>query len=398
MELFARFYGRSFFMVTGSKELIRDINTHLVLETILNEGPISRAKIATKLGLTKATVSAIVTTLLNEGIVRETGSDATGLGRRAILLSFCKENGRIISIDLGVNFIVAFTSDLMGNDCGLKQYRNSYSRDTIIEGLATVIQKTLKRLDQTVLGVVGICIGVHGTVYDNEITFAPYYDYAHLPIAKSLSDRFGVPVYLENEANLSVVGEKCFCFHAQDLIGISVHAGIGVGIVLNGQLYTGAKGNAGEFGHTIVEAHGRQCPCGNQGCLEQYASERAILQDYEKALGMPVSIDRLIADYISGDELALAMIDRFTRYIAVGINNLLNTFNPEVVVINSSFTIYIPDLIERIESELKNRMNVCKIVPSGLQDTSILLGGVCVCIYHFLGVHYLSQNNPFTVG
>ncbi len=378
-------------MVRGSKELIRDINTHLILETILNEGPVSRAAISAKLGLTKATVSAIVSNLIEENMVREIGSDEAKLGRRPILLEFCKENGHIISIDLGVNTIVAFTSDLTGNNCGLKQYRNTYPRERIIEGLASIIEKTMKKLEKTTFGVVGICIGIHGTVHENEVTFAPYYDYAHLPFAATLSERFHVPVYLENEANLSVVGEKSFCFHAQDLIGISVHAGIGVGIILNGQLYTGFRGNAGEFGHTIVEAHGRKCPCGNQGCLEQYASERAILADYAKALGeKSVSIDRLIADYNAKDEIACEMIDRFTSYIAVGINNLVNTFNPEVVVINSYFTIYIPDLIEKIGAQLKNRMNVCEIVPSGLQDTSILLGGVCVCINQFLGVHFQS--------
>ncbi len=386
-------------MVTGSKELIRDINTHLVLETILNEGPVSRASVAAKLGLTKATVSAIVSNLIEEKMVREIGSDSAKLGRKPILLEFCTENGHIISIDLGVNTIVAFTSDLKGNNCGLKQYRNTYSRDRIIKGLSDIIKKTIRNLNETPFGVVGICIGIHGTVHENEVAFTPYYDYADLPFAKSLAEEFSIPVYLENEANLSVLGEQCYCFHAKDLIGISVHAGIGVGIVLDGELYTGAKGNAGEFGHTIVEAHGRKCPCGNQGCLEQYASERAILSDYAKALGVKsVSIDRLIADYNAGDAIAKAMVDRFAVYIAVGINNLLNTFDPEVIVINSYFTIYIPDLIDIIGRQLKNRMNDGKIVPSGLQDTSLLLGGVCVCIYHFLGVRYLSQNNSLTVG
>ncbi len=385
-------------MVTGSKELIRDINSHLVLETILNEGPISRAAIAAKLGLTKATISAIVSELIEKKMVREIGSDSAALGRKPILLEFCRENGHILSIDLGVSAIVAFTSDLQGNHCGLKQYRNHFSRKTILEGLAGIIQKTMEGLPETPFGVVGICIGIHGTVYENEITFAPYYDYAGLPLAKTLTERFHVPVYLENEANLSVVGEQSYCFHARDMIGVSVHAGIGVGIIIGGQLYTGSHGNAGEFGHTIVEAHGRKCPCGNQGCLEQYASERAILNDYAKALAVKsVTIDRLIADYNARDAIAVSMIDRFVSYICVGINNLLNTFNPEVIVINSAFTIYIPDLTARIEAQLKNRMNACEIVPSGLQDTSILLGGVCVCIHHFSGVHYLS-NNPFTVG
>lgn len=378
-------------MVTGSNELIRGINSRLVLEKILNEGPISRASIAASLGLTKATVSTIVLNLIEENLIREIGSDSVALGRKPILLEFCKENGNIISIDLGVNSIVAFTSDLKGNNCGLKQYRNHYKREEIINGLLGIIKRTMSGLSKTPFGVVSICIGIHGTVHENEITFAPYYDYAYLPIAKTLESELGIPVILENEANLSIIGEKCFCFNAQNLIGISVHSGIGVGIIINGKLFSGSNGNAGEFGHTIVEAHGRKCPCGNQGCLEQYTSERAILNDYAKALNInSASIDKLIADYNNGDEIAISMINRFVSYIAVGINNLINTFNPEVVIINSGFTIYIPDLIERIDTELKNRMNHCPIVPSGLQDTSILLGGVCTCINSHLGVDYSS--------
>lgn len=378
-------------MVTGSNELIRGINSRLVLEKILNEGPISRASIAASLGLTKATVSTIVLNLIEENLIREIGSDSVALGRKPILLEFCKENGNIISIDLGVNSIVAFTSDLKGNNCGLKQYRNHYKREEIINGLLGIIRRTMSGLSKTPFGVVSICIGIHGTVHENEITFAPYYDYAYLPIAKTLESELGIPVILENEANLSIIGEKCFCFNAQNLIGISVHSGIGVGIIINGKLFSGSNGNAGEFGHTIVEAHGRKCPCGNQGCLEQYTSERAILNDYAKALNInSASIDKLIADYNNGDEIAISMINRFVSYIAVGINNLINTFNPEVVIINSGFTIYIPDLIERIDTELKNRMNHCPIVPSGLQDTSILLGGVCTCINSHLGVDYSS--------
>ncbi len=386
-------------MVTGSKEMIRDINTHLVLQTVIEEGPISRASISNRLGLTKATISTIVAGLIENKLVREIGSESVALGRKPILLEFCKENGNVISIDLGVNSIVAFTSDLMGNHCGLRQYKNRYRRDNIIKGLTSIIRETMGKLAPTEFGVVGICIGIHGTVFENEVTFAPYYDYVGLPFKSQLENAFGIPVFLENEANLSVVGERSFCVNAQNMIGISVHSGIGVGIVIDGKLYTGKHGNAGEFGHTIVEAHGRECPCGNKGCLEQYASERAILKDYAKALGLKsVTIDRLIADYTAGDAIAVHMIDRFVKYIAVGINNLLIVFNPDVIVMNSGFTMYIPDLITRIESELKNRMNICPIIPSGFQDTSILLGGVCICIHDFLGVDYLSPNNTFTVG
>ena len=387
-------------MVTGSKELIRDINSHLVLETILNEGPISRAAISNKLGLTKATISTIVADLLEKQLVREIGSVDTSLGRKPILLEFCKEHGHIISVDLGVNLITIFTSDLKGNNCGLKQYGNNYSRYNVIDGVIELIAQTIRSLPPTLFGVVGICLGIHGVIHENQITFTPYYNYEQLPFAEKLEDFFHIPVTLENEANLSVLGEKSFCYNLPNMVGISIHSGIGIGIIIDNKLYTGFNGNAGEFGHSIVEANGRDCPCGNKGCLEQYASERAILHDY--ALLKKISsayIDDFIAAHAAGDPNAVAMAEQFVRYISVGMNNLLNIFNPDVIVINSSFTMYIPDLITKIEAQLKNRMNkYCTLVPSGLQDISILLGGVCVCINRFLGVDYLEPNSTFTVG
>ena len=387
-------------MVTGSKEMIRDINSHLVLETVLNDGPISRAAISAKLGLTKATISAIVADLIDKKLLREIGSDDTSLGRKPILLEFCKENGHIVSIDLGVDSISAFTSDLKGNDCGLKQFPNNYTRDNIISGLIYIINSSLDELPETPFGLAGIAIGIHGVTNGNEIIFAPYYDYTGLPFADMLSDHFGVPVVLENEANLSVVGERCFCFNKPNMIGLSVHSGVGAGIIINGELYTGREGSAGEIGHTIINVNGRECPCGNHGCLEQYASERVILNSYAEIKNIDkVTIEEFTLAYNSGDKIAAELLDQFVRYISVAINNLLNTFNPDVIVINSSFTINIPELTYRIRRQLKNRMdNYCTLVPSGLQDISILLGGACLVIRNYLGVSYLSPNSDFILG
>ena len=141
-------------MITGSKELIRDINAHLVLETILNEGPISRATIASKLGLTKATISAIVSSLIEQQLVQEIGSDDTSLGRKPILISFCKESGYVISIDLGVDTIYILCSDLKANHCSLKQYPNHYNHNSILSGLKKIIQESIDTLPASPFGVV----------------------------------------------------------------------------------------------------------------------------------------------------------------------------------------------------------------------------------------------------
>lgn len=375
----------------GSKELIRDINSHLVLEIILNEGPISRANISTKVGLTKATVSAIVAELIEKKLVREIGSDDTSLGRKPILLEFCNENGNVISIDLAVDTITVFTSDLRGNHCGLKQYKNQFDKNTIILRLINLIDETIESLEDTPLGVVGISIAIHGVTYNNEILFAPYYDYSELPLAQEIEKRFGIPVCIENEANLLAIGERAFRRKNEDLVAISVHSGIGAGIIIDGNLHTGNNGLAGEIGHSIVVTDGRSCPCGNHGCLEQYASEKAVFKDFAEKKGViSVTIDEFVAAYNNHDEDAIYYTKEFSKYIAVAINNVFHSYNPDVIVINSLLVTYIPEVIDFIKSHFISRMSkFCELEPSGLQDSSILIGGVVLCMENYLGVNLL---------
>lgn len=379
-------------MRTGSKELIRDINSHLILEIILREGTISRAALAKKSGLTKATVSAIVLELMQKKLVIEVGSDDTSMGRKPILLTFNASCGHVLSIDLNVDTIAAMTSNLLGENCRLKQYPNTADRESVIPLLSSIIHEMIAPLPPAPCGIVGICLGIHGMVWKNEVLFTPYTSYAGLPFREKLEEEFHIPVFLDNEANLSVLGEHAFYYHVPNLIGVSVHSGVGVGVVINNALYTGANGSAGEFGHTIIEPGGRPCPCGNLGCLEQYASERAILHQYaEEAQLKKTDIDTFVAACSREDPAALSLLDDFVRYMAIGINNLLNTFNPDIIVINSSFTSYFPEVLSQIQENLKNRMRpYCRLVPSGLQDTSILLGAACVCIRNYLGVSHLN--------
>ncbi|MCI6675719.1 MAG: ROK family protein [Clostridiales bacterium] len=238
--------------------------------------------------------------------------------------------------------------------------------------------------------MIGICIAIHGIVLDNIIHFLPYEPYQAIDFASEMEHIFHVPVILENEANLSALGEWAYCHHTKNMIHISVHSGIGIGIIMNNQLISGQNGYAGEFGHSIIEINGRQCPCGNHGCLEQYASERILLKELASLKQLdsitPAQFVRLYQDH---DTEADIIVERFIHYMTVGINNLLVLFNPEIIVINSVFTSYFPQLTERITQRLQNFMKpYCKLVSSERMDASILLGGVYLCKQNFL----FSQN------
>ena len=157
-------------MVTGSRELIREMIRRLVLETVINDGPLSRAAISKKLGLTKATISAIVQDLLEEHYIEEIGSDQTQYGRKPILLRFCRQNGYIIALDLGVERTVLMVCDLLGQNCRLHQYNCPLERDTSIDFLLQLIRNQIRLLPATSFGVVGIGIGMLTGGYIAEIS------------------------------------------------------------------------------------------------------------------------------------------------------------------------------------------------------------------------------------
>ena len=379
-------------MHIGSQEHIHDINSKLVLTHIINNEPISRAALSKELGLTKATISSIVQELMDKHFVVEVGSDNTSRGRKPILLTFNPYCGHIITINLEEDFLTLMSCSLNGDDHEIKKYSNNKSANEIIDYLISLITQTITLLPPTPYGVIGICIGIHGVVYDNKILFTPYSPYTEIDFVSLLEAALSIPVYIENEANLSVIAEKTFCYNYANMIGFSIHSGVGLGLIINHELFSGYNGNAGEFGHTIVEPDGLACPCGNLGCFEQYASERALLRAFAKRKSLQAtSLDALITAYKNQDEDAIAVINQFIKYMAIGINNILNVFNPEVVVINSYLVSELPEIIKQIASSLKNRMShFCTVLPSGLQNTSILMGGLCVCTQKFLGLKYIN--------
>lgn len=384
-------------MAIANQEMIRDNNRRLVLEYIVNNPPISRAALAKELHLTKATISNIVQELMDQNLVAEIGSAQTALGRKPILMEFQKKCGYAFSIDVHPRQIITLTSDLKGEDCHLREYPFR-EEDCLLELLRRIIKETIPRCQDAPYGIVGISIGIYGVVRDNEIIFTPYYPLPEPHLGKILAEEFGIPVTVENESNLSVLGESAFHYNYKNMIHLNIHDGVGMGILIDEQLYKGRDGYAGEFGHTILFPDGKPCPCGNNGCFELYASERAILNEYAARTHQDsVTIDSFLRAYQEQKPEALEMMDLFVKYMSIGINNIINTFNIDLIVLNSSFSNYIPDINRRIVAYLARRQNRdCRIIPSKLQDTSGLMGGIRLGTEHFLDIKHLKIRVPFS--
>ncbi|WP_419726466.1 ROK family protein [Terrisporobacter petrolearius] len=384
-------------MPAASQELIRNINNNLILESILNYGPISRADLSKKLNLTKATISAIVQDLIDHSLVVEIGSKDTHVGRKPILLCFNQKCAYAISIDLNAEYIAVCLSDLKGEKIYSSHYKNNLDSATLLEKLKAIIKHIITLVPDSKYGVVGITIGIHGITFNNEIIFTPYYNLTGLDIASDLNNTFNIPVYVENEANLSVIGEKAFFNDYSNIVNISIHTGVGLGLIIDNKLYTGYNGFAGEFGHSIVVPNGNPCPCGNNGCLEQYVSETSLLRHYSQLKGSEIKdIDVLISDYLYGDIEANQVIKSFIDYMSIAINNILNTFNPHIIIINSAVTTYLPNIIEKIKNSMNSRMSkYINIVPTTLQNNSILLGGVYIISKNFLKIDNLALSSKY---
>ncbi|MDD3339001.1 MAG: ROK family transcriptional regulator [Lachnospiraceae bacterium] len=373
-------------MVTGSKELMREMNLKSVIRTIMDDGPISRADISKKLGLTKATISSLVLDLLQQNLVREIGTAEVTSGRKPVLLEFCFNCGYGITVDISGTKITILSATLGGAHCQVKQYPTANVRDQLVPELINAIEKQIALIPECPYGLIGITLGIHGIVDHGSITFTPYCDYGNLDIATPLKERFQVPVYVENEANLSVLGEYTFHYPGKNVVGLSVHSGIGLGIIVKQKLFGGTHGFAGEFGHSIIQVDGRPCPCGNRGCLEQYASEKVLLTELAQLKQVPhLSADEFAVLYQRKDPDAIEIMNRFIKYIAIGINNILNTLDPDLIIINSSFTMNFPQIIPEIKAAITGRNHdICNLLPSELQDMSILLGGICYTRNKFL--------------
>ncbi|MEH7378863.1 ROK family protein [Bacillus sp. JJ1533] len=322
--------------ITWNQQVVKKNNKALVLKLIMEREPISRADIAQVSGLNKTTVSTLVTELLEEDLIFESGPGVSSGGRRPVILHFNKDAGYAIGIDIGVNYILSILTDLKGNILAEKNQtltRTTYA--TVMSNVQDMIQSLMDEMPKSRYGIVGIGVGVPGLV-NNEgaILLAPNLGWSNIQLKEDLEKIYEIPIIIENEANAGGIGEQQFG-EGQDqenILYISAGIGIGVGIIVNKELYKGKNGFSGEMGHMIIDINGKRCNCGSRGCWEAYASEQALLEMADQIVD---SLEELIQLAKNGDEKAKEMFDEIGNYLGFGINNIINTFNPEQVIIGN---------------------------------------------------------------
>lgn len=348
--------------MSWNQQLVKVNNKSLVLQTIKDHGPLSRADISQRLGLTKGTISSLVNELLNEYLCYETGPGESSGGRRPVMLLFNQSSGYSIGIDLGVNYILGILTDLSGNIVHENKYHfHTTSYENIVVDIKKLIQYLITNCPVSNYGVVGIGIGVPGIVdKQGVILLAPNLKWKNIDLQKDIEKEFKLPVIIDNEANAGAYGEKFFGAgrNFEDVIYISAGIGVGVGFILKNELYRGMNGFSGEMGHMIIQTDGKECSCGSRGCWELYASEKALLNEAKLILDSQLKQEELTLENLI--ELAKTnnkIKDLFTHvgnYLGIGINNIINTFNPEQIIIGNRLAMAKPLLEKPLKQIIKS--------------------------------------------
>ncbi|MCS0653136.1 ROK family transcriptional regulator [Cytobacillus firmus] len=349
--------------MTWNQQLVKMKNKSRVLQTIIDHSPISRADIAQYLGLTKGTVSSLVNELIEEKICSETGPGKSSGGRRPVMLLFNEQAGYAIGIDLGVNYILGVMTDLSGNIVSENlKHMNSMRYEETVLVIKEIIQSLLDFTPESPYGVIGIGIGVPGIVNKegSNILLAPNLGWTDINLKAEIVAEFHLPVIIDNEANAGAYGEKRFGAgkNFENLIYVSAGIGIGVGFILQNSLYRGAEGFSGEMGHMVIDLDGKECRCGSKGCWELYASEQALLNQAKNSQSTSKRDDLNLESLVvmaEEDEEVKDLFRQIGRSLGIGINNIINTFNPEQIIIGNRLAIAKELLQESIMEVVVNR-------------------------------------------
>jgi N-acetylglucosamine repressor len=374
---------------------------HLIHSGVNN----SRLELARQAGLSPASITTIVQRLMGKGLVVEAEPARSHLGRRPVPLEIRKDAAYLVGIDLGSFYLRIVITDINGNILHKIQTRTEMhlGREQVLENAFQCIRQAIEGSTLTPGAIKGIGIA-HSGVIDSDAGMVLSYprpgqmaEWKNVPLREIFQKEFKVPCLLEDSVRTATTAEKCFGLgrDLSNFLYIDVGMGIGAGIFLDGKLYRGAGGRAGEFGHITVDENGPLCSCGNNGCLETVASCAAIIQGVRTAIEQGIDskirdlaagdLDRISIELIAqaatqNDSLAFRALQKSASYIAIGLADLVNLLNPRVMIFGGALFRAVPQLLSdplrRIikQRSLEKSANEVELKVSALGGEACALG------------------------
>ena len=336
---------------TINSKAVGGLNESLIVNTIRRRGPISRVDIAKLTGLTAPTVTNISGKLIEHGLIHEYKVGEYSGGRRPVLLKVNSEIANMIIVDIRSKEMIGY---LINGGLEIKEQTCHDIQHLKEENILALLENTIEQCYSSENGKLALAIGiiVRGPVISSEglSLFSPSAGWHNVPLKYLVEKKFQLPVFVENDMRAMALGAYHYGPYRdiKNAVFLGVGGGIGSGIILNGELYRGLGDSAGEIGHTVIDANGPLCSCGNRGCLEAMASESALvnlmaksISEGEKSLVSEMvkgDIDVIRTKHIyaaaeEGDLLAIKTLQHIAQYIGMGVANIINIFNPQLVLI-----------------------------------------------------------------
>ncbi len=391
---------------TGDQALVRQINLAVIMHHLRENAPISRAGLAEITGLNKTTVSSLVRELIDRQYVREVGFEkpdtGRGAGRLAMLLSLNPKAGYIVSLEIGVDYLMAVCTNFAPKT--IWQFKEEIDPDmgqqVIFDRLLALLYQGLSIGSEYCQTLLGVAVGVPGLVDQTSGTllFAPNLSWENVPLRAKLQGLIEAPLIVDNEAKLAALGEHYFGIARgyNEVLYLSAGVGLGGGIVHDGQVFSGVTGFGSEFGHMTMDPEGEICNCGNRGCWETQVSQRALFRYLRKGEGQgkptvltemsggnlgALTVPMVIKAAREGDRLALESLEVLGHQLGIGIASLVNALNPELVVIGGILSIASEFILPVVENEVRCRSlcwnrDATRVVVSSHGQKACVMGGV----------------------
>jgi predicted NBD/HSP70 family sugar kinase len=393
---------------TADQALVRELNLSLVLWQIHNEGSVSRAQLAVGTGLNKSTVSSLVEELIGLRLIHETGLNSAGTGRPATLLEIDPQAGYIIGVELGVDFVSIGLTDFAGKILWRRMAGAdpAEEQEIVLAKTTELVGKAINEARKRKMGLLGLGLAIPGIVDIKEgvLVFAPNLDWRNIPLRKIFSEKTGLRVFIENDANAAAVAEHLFGLarRCADFVFVFDGVGIGGGLFLNGQLYRGKNGFAGEIGHSPI------LPITQQGFFdgknlnkwETYANQPSIIQRVESRLegkrsgiipnlmaeqNAPLSISIIQQAADCGDVVAIDSISETGLALGQGVAAIINFLNPEKIILGGPMSAagshLLPSIKESIAKySLPEMSRQAELVVSEFGEDASLIGAVAIVV------------------
>lgn len=383
---------------SANLEFVQESNRLLVLNILRNKEPISRAEISKITGLSPTTVGYVINELIESNLARETGAGVSNGGKRPILVEFNPKCGHILAVLINEFKVVYAVTDLNAEIEMLEQIDlEGRKGDEAVNFLIVTIEQALKKADQLKLSPSSISIGISGIVNSKkgEVLYSANLGWNNLKLKSILEKQFDLDIFIIHDMNAAVYGEKLYRtdINVSNLLYVMIGKRIGAGMIINNKIFEGYNGSALEFGHISVNINGRKCECGNYGCITEYVSELFIVKRVVEEIGKGketclnngnVTIDDIIKAVDNHDPLAVEIIRESAFNLAIGIANLVNLFNPQMIVITGDGIVkcdfYFQELKKGILSMALKTAAGDLVISRGLVEQAFLKGIAAIAI------------------